>query len=158
MQRRGRLLQHHEDHGDDDVTIEAAFLNEELRAAATEAEIATGSEWQKGREDATNVEHMQKLLKRHGQHTSAADLERDGLIRLLGLEDRRTLDEVFGAAQRCELKAPVPLYLWLVDGVHAVFAIPSQQKRSNEHGFYTMDPRLISGLLEIRARYINDSV
>jgi len=146
-----------EERSDGGVTIEVACLNDDLRAAATDAEFPKTEQWPEWRQKETNLDHLQKLLARHGKRAKAETVTREQVIELLCAEDKRTLDETFGGAHRCQVKNAVPLYLWLVDGSQAVFAIPSFNHRSVEHGFYTMDPRLIEGLLDIRARYLADA-
>ncbi len=140
------------------VTIEVACLNDGLRAAAIETELEKTADWKSWRRKPKNFEHLQKLLIRHGRHNKPDSVDREDIARLLCIDDKRTLDETFGSAHRCALGTPVPLYLWLVDGSQAVFAIPSFKQRSIEHGFYTMDPRLIEGLLDIRSRYLAEAV
>jgi hypothetical protein len=46
------------------------------------------------------------------------------------------------------------VYLWIVDGEKAVFAIPSFGDAQTEYGFYTEDAGLVQALLSVWARYV----
>lgn len=54
-----------------------------------------------------------------------------------------------------QVRTYMPLFFWLVDDSVAIFAILSLSKRAIEHGFRTIDEKLITALLEMRDRYHN---
>jgi hypothetical protein len=51
----------------------------------------------------------------------------------------------------------MPVYLWIIDGEKAVFAIPSFGDQLTEYGFYTEEVGLVQALLSVWARYVEGS-
>jgi hypothetical protein len=143
-----------EDRASRGVRISLTCLDEPQRHIKTEEEFAKSEEWNKWLAEPTNVERAHHLLSRYRSHTVPASVTRDEIVELLGHEDKRVLADTFATAEVSLLGAGVPLYFWLIDGSYAVFAIPSYHERALEHGFYTQEPRLIEGLLDIRDRYL----
>jgi hypothetical protein len=67
---------------------------------------------------------------------------------------QRALDSDLRFADRWEYGGLMPIYLWIVDGEKAVFAIPSFGDQQTEYGFYTEEAGLVQALLSVWARYV----
>jgi hypothetical protein len=67
---------------------------------------------------------------------------------------QRALDSELRFADRWEYRGVMPIYLWIIDGEKAVFAIPSFGDQLTEYGFYTEEAGLVSALLSVWARYL----
>jgi len=143
-----------EDRASRNVRITLACLDEPLRHVKTEEEFSKSEEWAKWLADPINVDRAHHLLLRYRSQTDPGAVTRDEIVDLLGREDKRVLADTFATAELSLLGTAVPLYFWLIDGSYAIFAIPSYHERALEHGFYTQEPRLIEGLLDIRDRYL----
>jgi len=109
--------------------------------------------WDEWKQQPKKHELFRSLLKSHGSDISVDALSVDQFAAFLEQEDVRMLKETFTQADVLQIGAYIPLYFWLIDGGDAVFAIPSFSEKSTEHGFYTLDPHLIAGFLDIEARY-----
>lgn len=84
------------------------------------------------------------------------ELSFDDFEKLMAEANQSMLNEVFADAKEppVELGVDMPLYFWLVDGAHAVFAIPSLSDEATEHGFKTGEAKLITAFLDMRSRYL----
>jgi hypothetical protein len=60
-------------------------------------------------------------------------------------------------ADRWEYHGLMPVYLWIIDGERAVFAIPSFGDQHAEYGFYTEEAGLVQALMSVWSRYIEAS-
>jgi hypothetical protein len=69
----------------------------------------------------------------------------------------RALDADFRFAERWEYPGLMPVYLWIVDGEKAVFAIPSFGDQLTEYGFVTQETGLVQALLSVWSRYVEAS-
>jgi hypothetical protein len=66
----------------------------------------------------------------------------------------RALDADFRFAERWEYPGLMPIYLWIVDGEKAVFAIPSFGDQLTEYGFVTQESGLVQALLSVWSHYV----
>ena len=71
-----------------------------------------------------------------------------------GARSLRALDADLRFADRWEYRGVMPMYLWIIDGEKAVFAIPSLGDQLTEYGFYTEEAGLVQALLSVWARYL----
>jgi len=69
----------------------------------------------------------------------------------------RALDADLRFAERWEYPGLMPMYLWIVDGEKAVFAIPSFGDQLTEYGFVTQEAGLVQALLSVWSRYVEAS-
>ncbi len=72
----------------------------------------------------------------------------------MAARQQRSLDADLRFADRWEYRGLMPIYLWIIDGEKAVFAIPSFGDQLTEYGFYTEESGLVQALLSVWARYI----
>ena len=63
----------------------------------------------------------------------------------------------FRFAERWEYPGLMPMYLWIIDGEKAVFAIPSFGDQLTEYGFVTQEAGLVQALLSVWSRYVEAS-
>ena len=70
-----------------------------------------------------------------------------------GRQDR-ALDADLRFAERWEYPGMMPVYLWIIDGEKAVFAIPSFGDQLTEYGFVTQETGLVQALLSVWSRYV----
>ena len=70
---------------------------------------------------------------------------------------QRALDADLRFADRWEYSGVMPIYLWIIDGEKAVFAIPSFGDQLTEYGFYTEEAGLVQALMSVWARYIENA-
>lgn len=66
----------------------------------------------------------------------------------------RALDSDLRFADRWELPTMMPMFLWIIDGEKAVFAIPSFGGELSEFGFITEELGLVKALCSVWARYV----
>jgi hypothetical protein len=79
---------------------------------------------------------------------------RPDFLREMVARQQRALDADLRFADRWEYRGMMPVYLWIVDGEKAVFAIPSFGDTLTEYGFYTEEAGLVQALLSVWARYV----
>lgn len=72
----------------------------------------------------------------------------------MAARQQRALESDLRFADRWEYQAVMPIYLWIIDGEKAVFAIPSFGDQHTEYGFYTEEAGLVQALLSVWARYV----
>ena len=82
---------------------------------------------------------------------------RDAFIAEMETRQQRALDSELRFADRWEFGGVMPVYLWIIDGERAVFAIPSFGDQLTEYGFYTEETGLVQALLSVWARYVEHS-
>jgi hypothetical protein len=142
---------------DEDVPVKITYLSPACRLALTREQFSKEEKiwdgWKK-----KNHERFRAFLQSHDSEISVDDLSIEQFAAFLEEEDVRMVDETFARADTLPTDTYIPLYFWLIDESSAVFAIPSFSEKSTEHGFYTLDPHLISGFLDIEARYHREVV
>jgi hypothetical protein len=83
--------------------------------------------------------------------------DHDEFISEMELRQQRALDSELRFADRWQFRGVMPVYLWIIDGERAVFAIPSFGDQTTEYGFYTEETGLVQALLSVWARYVEHS-
>jgi hypothetical protein len=82
---------------------------------------------------------------------------RDDFIAEMEARQQRALESELRFADRWQYRGVMPVYLWIIDGERAVFAIPSFGDQLTEYGFYTEETGLVQALLSVWARYVEHS-
>ena len=72
----------------------------------------------------------------------------------MAARQQRAIDSDLRFADRWEWRGVMPIYLWIIDGEKAVFAIPSFGDQLTEYGFYTEEAGLVQALMSVWARYL----
>ena len=100
-----------------------------------------------------NRKLLVSYLKKHAHDVSVEKLSYEAFTKLIVEEDTNSLKGEFGGAHIEQLDRQPPVYFWYIDDA-MVFVIPSEP-RLTENGFYTRDPHLINGILDLTQRYTN---
>ncbi|TMB27107.1 MAG: hypothetical protein E6J61_20610 [Deltaproteobacteria bacterium] len=79
---------------------------------------------------------------------------RAGFLAEMAERQTRAFDADLRFAQRWQHRGLMPVYLWIVDGEKAVFAIPSFGDQQTEYGFVTEEQGLVQALLSVWSRYV----
>lgn len=79
---------------------------------------------------------------------------RPQFLQEMATRQHRALESDLRFADRWEYRGVMPIYLWIIDGEKAVFAIPSFGDQLTEYGFYTEEAGLVQALLSVWARYV----
>jgi len=79
---------------------------------------------------------------------------RAGFLAEMAERQTRAFDADLRFAQRWQHRGLMPVYLWIVDGEKAVFAIPSFGDQHTEYGFVTEEQGLVQALLSVWSRYV----
>jgi hypothetical protein len=137
------------------VTVAIYCLNTENRRKSTIEEFKE-EDWVAYKRE--NEKLIRDYLTIHSHDLSEEALRYDDLtyeafLSLIINEDTNSLASEFGGASVKELKEKPPVYFWYIDDA-MVFVIPSGP-RLTENGFYTRDPHLINGVLDLAQRYTN---
>jgi hypothetical protein len=82
---------------------------------------------------------------------------RPAFLQEMVARQQRAIDADLRFADRWEYHGIMPVYLWIIDGEKAVFAIPSFGDQLTEYGFYTEEVGLVQALLSVWARYVEGS-
>ena len=82
---------------------------------------------------------------------------RPQFLQEMAARHQRTVDADLRFADRWEYSGVMPIYLWIVDGEKAVFAIPSFGDQLTEYGFYTEEAGLVQALLSVWSRYLENA-
>jgi hypothetical protein len=132
--------------------VSLTCLDDAWRTTGTRAEFSKHLPgWNRWRRK--EVRNIRELLHRHNcDEARAATVTIDEIVELLRVDDARMLENTFLTADVKTVSDTLPLYFWLIDGKEAIFAIPSFSDRAIERGFFTHDPDLIAGLLDIHSR------
>src|SRR5438067_76136 len=93
-----------------------------------------GQEWEAWKTNLGIRDRLSHFLSKH-RGPPVDKLTKEQFFETLERLEKRTLEETFANATIRELDTYIPLYFWLVDGMKAVFAIPSE--RTLEYGFFT---------------------
>lgn len=75
----------------------------------------------------------------------------------MAARQQRAIDSDLRFADRWEYRGVMPIYLWIIDGEKAVFAIPSFGDQLTEYGFYTEETGLVQALVSVWARYLENA-
>ena len=82
---------------------------------------------------------------------------REAFLTAMEERQRRAVDSELRFADRWAFSGVMPVYLWIIDGERAVFAIPSFGDQLTEYGFYTEETGLVQALLSVWARYVENA-
>lgn len=89
------------------------------------------------------------------ENCSVSD-QRGSFIDEMAARQQRALEADLRFADRWEFNGVMPMYLWIVDGEKAVFAIPSFGEQT-EYGFYSEEAGLVQALTSVWARYLENA-
>ena len=143
------------------VKVEITCFNEEKRREIHHEQFKEAREnW---KEWAKNPENLDKLRK-YARFVDPEKIKIDNLSKhtykdfedLLSSGTEILFKHHFNGATICQINVNVANYFWIVDGLHAVFAIPTLTKPKHgfqTYGFVTSDHRLIKAFLSLRDRY-----
>jgi hypothetical protein len=82
---------------------------------------------------------------------------RPQFLQEMAARQQRALDADLRFADRWEYRGVMPIYLWIIDGERAVFAIPSFGDQLTEYGFITEETGLVQALLSVWSRYLENA-
>jgi hypothetical protein len=83
--------------------------------------------------------------------------QRAQFLQEMAARQHRALESDLRFANRWEYRGLMPMYLWIVDGEKAVFAIPSFGDALTEYAFYTEEAGLVQALTSVWARYLEQA-
>ena len=83
--------------------------------------------------------------------------QRPQFLQEMAARQQRALDADLRFADRWEYSGLMPMYLWIVDGEKAVFAIPSFGDQLTEYAFYTEEAGLVQALMSVWSRYLEQA-
>jgi hypothetical protein len=139
---------------DEGKAVRITCLNAQARVQLTREQFSIELRtWDKWKKRSTNHERLAAFLRSNENGANVNTLTVEQFAVLLEEQDARLLRQYLLVADVKEISGHVPLYFWLIDGVKAIFSIPSFSEKASEHGFYTMDPHLITGFQDLEARY-----
>ncbi|MFL5392371.1 MAG: hypothetical protein ACJ79G_06005, partial [Myxococcales bacterium] len=87
------------------------------------------------------------------ENTQVSDARSAFLVEMAERQTR-AFDADLRFAQRWQHRGLMPMYLWIIDGEKAVFAIPSFGDQQTEYGFVTEEQGLVQALLSVWSRYV----
>ena len=146
----------------DEVDVRLTCMNAERRRQYHKDQFKRiEQDWQGFMSEEANHDLLKSFYQRYKNalddpHKNVEELSFDDFEKLMAEANQSMLDEVFADATvpPVELSVDMPLYFWLVDGVHAVFAIPSLSDDATEYGFKTGEAKLITAFQNMRERYL----
>jgi hypothetical protein len=90
------------------------------------------------------------------ENSQVSEIRERFLAEMRARQDR-ALDADLRFADRWEYPGLMPMYLWIIDGEKALFAIPSFGDQLTEYGFVTQEAGLVQALLSVWSRYVDAS-
>jgi hypothetical protein len=139
---------------DEGKDVRITCLDAEARVQLSHEQFSVEPKtWDKWKKRQANHERLLAFLSSTENNTNIAELTVNRFAMLLEEQDARLLKQNLLVANVKEISGHIPLYFWLIDGEKAIFSIPSFSEKASEHGFYTIDPHLITGLQDLEARY-----
>jgi hypothetical protein len=90
------------------------------------------------------------------ENCRVSDVRAQFLAEMAGRQ-QRALESDLRFADRWEYRGLMPMYLWIIDGEKAVFAIPSFGDQLTEYAFYTEEAGLVQALMSVWARYLEQA-
>lgn len=132
------------------VSIDMTCLSRKQRAIAIEHQFRN----EFAKKSGVFIRNLTGFLQAYGEAEDEALTI--GLARFKELAEKSNshmLNDTLNGHDYCEVKQPIHIFFWLVDGREAIFSIPSHSEKALEQGFYTCDGRLIEALKLMRHRY-----
>jgi hypothetical protein len=96
---------------------------------------------------------LEKFLAHSNQLITVDELSTDLFIELFDEAHRRMLRDPFTREDLCEIDALLPLVFWVADRTKVIFGVATLSTSTIEYGFYSLDQRLISALVEMKDRF-----
>ena len=127
------------------------YTNARRTALFAEQFFRSGESWEQLKRSSEQA--FRAFLQAHYPKRDVNTLTQEDFVKLLESDEERFLNDTFAGASVNETDAHISLYFWLVDGISAIFTIPSMSEATLEHGFATTDQKLIGALREMRDRY-----
>lgn len=146
-------------------TLERKIKDEEVRTTLTclgpafrqnaivEQFFGNGVEWNEWKNHLEHKKSLRRFLALHKRTTPIDELAKEEFLKILEAIGNRTIEDTLAGAEVRQIDTYIPLYFWLIDGMDAVFSIPSSDEITLEYGFATTDQKLISALVEMRDQY-----
>jgi hypothetical protein len=136
----------------EEVRVSLTCLDAERRTKSVREQFfATNQDWNDWKIDTGNREQLKAFLKTHCFKQDLEHLDKEEFFTMVEKDEIRALEETFATADVRKLDTYVPLFFWLIDGISAIFSIPSTSEI--EYGFSTTDQKLISAFTDMRRRY-----
>ncbi|HEV7670761.1 MAG TPA: hypothetical protein VGS22_19755 [Thermoanaerobaculia bacterium] len=136
------------------IEVELTCLSLAPRQALTIEQFPpVGTRWTSWKQESTAK--LRRFLVNHKIRVEPEELRKEDFLAALEEENKKVLvilrDETIHG-----IDTLLPIYFWISDKNKAIFSIPRSAREMRditEHGFFTMDPNLIQGLRDIKARY-----
>lgn len=136
----------------EDVLVSITCYTEDRRKKLFDEQFfRAGEDWDQLKKSSEKT--LRTFLQAHNLDKGFDSLSKEDFVKLLESDERRFLSDTFAGATTHGIDAHIPLYFWLVDGVSAIFTIPSLSETTLEYGFATTDQKLIAALRDMRNRY-----
>ena len=100
-----------------------------------------------------NRDRLQVILPSRLPGVSATNLTKQQFLEMLETADQEMLRDTFGRAEKNEINVFMSMFFWVIDNDQAIFSFSTYSDNASEHGFFTVDGKLVESFLEIRDRY-----
>lgn len=104
-----------------------------------------------------NIDKLRDLVKKHEKSVEIEDVGHDRFKKILVETNKKTLKKVFAHSEVVRVETEMPVCFWIVDSNKAIFTIATYTNEVVEHGFQTVDLKLINALKDMRRRYAHQS-
>lgn len=112
-----------------------------------------GEDWDYWKKSKPIADRLSIILPSRLPETNIDSLTRESFLRMLEKADLEMLTGAFARAEKHEIPMFVSMFFWIIDDSQAIFSFSTMSEQNSEHGFYTVDMKLISAFLETRDRY-----
>jgi hypothetical protein len=135
------------------VNVSLVCLDHEIAHELRNQQFAAERQrWEKWR--SKNIARLQALLEDAGeQRYQAESLGFEEFISVLDEENRKMIQAGFPKAVIRYSQANMPVCSWIADGANAVFTVTVYTGGVLEHGFRTVDNKLITALRDMQRSY-----
>jgi phosphatidylserine/phosphatidylglycerophosphate/cardiolipin synthase-like enzyme len=136
---------------DKGVKVSLMCLNEACRADSNRKVLSiTDDNWDVCKRSQKNHDVLHKLGY-SSEHFN--DLRLEDFLNDLEAVDRKILNGFFSGATIETVNTLLPFDFWLIDDSRAIFAFSPYSGDASQHGFLTLDEKLVAGFEYIKDRY-----
>ncbi|MEK6375723.1 MAG: hypothetical protein AABO58_23845 [Acidobacteriota bacterium] len=134
------------------ISIELTCLDAKTRRKHEDEQFSE-KVWARWQNDEQQKQRVVKFLAAR-RTPKPENADRETFVKALDELDFIFLKDVFPQTPY-EVSIEIPIYLWIIDGTSAIFALPSSTDKDewDEYGFITSDERLIKAFQDMRTRY-----
>ena len=136
-----------------EIEIKCVFAKKEYYMALIQDQFNEAfKNWDNWCNESTNKLKIHKFVKSYSENGSE-DISQTDFVDSFEKAALAEMQSTYRNAKKIEVDQRPPMYMWIIDGKEAIFAVTTTIPSFSSEAFYTTDARLIKSLINIHNEY-----